>query len=70
MKAIQPGRDITIDEHLIKCNGRSKHILQILTKAAGKGYKAYMICTIGYFYNFVFTSRTEKIAEVPKKNER
>jgi hypothetical protein len=30
-----------------------------------------MACIIGYLYNFVFTSRTEKIAQVPmKKNER
>jgi hypothetical protein len=30
-----------------------------------------MTSVIGYFYNFVFTSRTEKIAEVLiKKNER
>jgi hypothetical protein len=29
-----------------------------------------MTYTIGYLYNFVFTSRTEKIAEIPKKNER
>jgi hypothetical protein len=71
MEAIQPGRDIAIDEHLIKCLGRSKHTLQIPSKAAGKGYKVYMTSVIGYLYDFVFTSRTEKIAEVPmKKNER
>jgi hypothetical protein len=71
MEVIQPGRDIAIDEHLIKCLGRSKHTLQIPSKAAGKGYKVYMTSVIGYFYDFVFTSRTEKIAEVPmKKNER
>jgi hypothetical protein len=71
MEAIQPGRDIAIDEHLIECKGRSKYILQIPSKAAGKGYKAYMACTIGYLYNFVFISRTEKIAQVlMKKNER
>jgi hypothetical protein len=45
--------------------------LQILSKAAGKGYKVYTACIIGYMYNFVFISRTEKIAEVPLlKNER
>jgi hypothetical protein len=71
MKIIQPGRDVTIDKHLIKCHGRSKHILQIPSKAAGKGYKVYIAYIIGYLYNFVFTSRTEKIAQIPmKKNER
>jgi hypothetical protein len=71
MEAIQPGRDIAIDEHLIKCHGRSKHTLQIPSKAAGKDYKVYMAYIIGYLYNFVFTNRTEKIAQVPmKKNER
>jgi hypothetical protein len=71
MEAIQSGRDVAINKHLIKCQGRSKHTLQIPSKAAGKGYKAYMACTIGYLYNFVFTSRTEKIAEISmEKNER
>jgi hypothetical protein len=65
-EAIQPGRDVALDELLIECHGRSKHTLQIPSKAAGKGYKAYAACFIGYLYNFVFTSRTEKIAEVPK----
>jgi hypothetical protein len=71
MEAIQPWRDIAIDEQLIECYGRLKHILQIPSKAASKGYKVYAACIIGYMYNFVFTSRTEKIAEVPLiKNER
>jgi hypothetical protein len=67
METIQLGRDIAINEHLIKCKGRSKHTLQIPSKAAGKDYKAYMACTIGYLYNFVFTNRTEKIAQIPIK---
>jgi hypothetical protein len=71
MEAIQPRRDIAIDEQLIECHGRLKHTLQILSKAAGKGYKVYAACIIGYMYNFVFTSRTKKIAEVSLiKNER
>ena len=70
-EVIQPGRDVAIDKYLIKCQERSKHTLQIPSKAAGKGYKAYMACTISYLYNFVFTSRTENIAEVlMEKNER
>jgi hypothetical protein len=71
MEAIQSGRDVALDKILIKCHGRSKHILQIPSKIAGKGYKAYACSFIGYMWNFVFTSRTEKIAEVPKvTNER
>jgi hypothetical protein len=66
MEAIQSGRDIALNEILIKYYGRFKHILQILSKAAGKGYKAYACCFISYMWNFVFISRTEKIAEVPR----
>jgi hypothetical protein len=70
-EALIPGRDVAIDELLIEAKGRSKHTLQIPSKAAGKGYKVYALCTLGYLYDFVFTSRTEKIAEVGEvKNER
>ena len=65
MEAFTPGRDIAIDELFIEAKGRSQHTLQILFKAAGKGYKVYALCSLGYLYNFVFTSRTQKIAEVP-----
>jgi hypothetical protein len=67
MKAFTPERDITIDKLLIEAKGRSQHTLQIPFKAAGKGYKVYALCSLNYLYNFVFTSRTQKIAEVPVK---
>src|SRR5450755_4455102 len=67
MEAFTPGRDITIDKFLIEVKKRSQHTLQIPFKTAGKGYKVYALCSLGYLYNFVFISRTQKIAEVPVK---
>src|SRR5450755_2086769 len=67
MEAFTPGHDIAINELLIEAKGRSQHTLQIPSKAAGKGYKVYALYSLGYLYNFVFISRTQKIAEVPVK---
>jgi hypothetical protein len=66
-EALTPGYACSIDEILVECKGRSGHTLQIPSKSAGKGYKVYALCVIGYLYDFVFTSRTQKIAEVPDK---
>jgi hypothetical protein len=55
MKAIQSGRDIALDKILIECHGRSKHTLQIPSKTAGKGYKAYACCFIGYMMEELHT---------------
>jgi Transposase IS4 len=65
-EAIYPGRDVTIDELLIKAYGRSPHTLQIPSKAAGKGYKIYAMCILGYLWDCFFTSRISGIVGVPK----
>jgi hypothetical protein len=68
-EALTPGRDVAIDEILVEVKGRSKHTLQIPSKAAGRGYKVYALCTHGYLYDFVFTSRIQKIAEVGEEKD-
>ena len=42
--------------------GRSKHTLQIPSKAAEKGYKIYSLCDHGYLLDFLFTSKIAKIS--------
>src|SRR5450755_3557861 len=69
-ETLVPGKDVTIDKLLVQAEGRSLHTFQILNKATGKGYKVYALCVFGYFFDFVFTSRTEKIAEVEEIKEK
>jgi hypothetical protein len=58
-----PGSTISIDENLLKAKVRSKHLLQISNKAAGKGYKIYTLCDGSYCYDFLYTSKTDKTPE-------
>jgi hypothetical protein len=65
-EAFTSGRDCAIDELLFQCHDRSSHTFQIPSKAASRDYKAYGLNSHGYLYNFVFTSRSQKIAEIGK----
>jgi hypothetical protein len=62
-KLIIPGSRVSIDENLIKAKVRSKHLLQISNKAAGKGYKLYTLCDGSYCYDFLYTSKSDKTPE-------
>ena len=54
---------LSIDEQLIRFKGRSKHTIQMNSKAAGQGYKIYSLCCAnGYMIDFKFTSGQQKIA--------
>ncbi|ERF72396.1 hypothetical protein EPUS_07558 [Endocarpon pusillum Z07020] len=58
-------QNLSIDEQLVKFKGRSKHTIQMNSKAAGKGYKIYSLCcSNGYMVDFRFSSATEKVAEL------
>ena len=64
-KAVLSATHCSIDELLEKFEGRSKHTLQIDTKAAGKGYKIYALNLLGgYLVDYRYTSKATKIAEV------
>ncbi|KAF7501968.1 hypothetical protein GJ744_006158, partial [Endocarpon pusillum] len=55
-------QNLSIDEQLVKFKGRSKHTIQMNSKAAGQGYKIYSLCsTDGYMIDFRFSSATEKL---------
>jgi Transposase IS4 len=56
---------LSIDEQLIRFKGRSKHIIQMNSKAAGQGYKIYSLCCAnGYMVDFRFTSGQQKVAQL------
>jgi Transposase IS4 len=58
-------QDLSIDEQLIKFKGRSKHTIQMNSKAAGEGYKIYSLCcSNGYMVDFKFSSTIERVAEL------
>jgi Transposase IS4 len=58
-------QNLGINEQLIKFSGRSKHTMQMSTKAAGEGYKIYSLCCPnGYMIDFRFTSAEQKVAEI------
>jgi Transposase IS4 len=57
------GDTINIDENLYSAKTRSKHIIQIDNKAAGKGYKAYTLCTGYYVWDFLYTSKVVPVPE-------
>jgi hypothetical protein len=57
------GDSVNIDENLYSAKTRSKHLIQIDNKAAGKGYKTYTLCSGFYVWDFIYTS---KIAKVPQ----
>ena len=52
LKYYQLGSIISIDEQLIKFEGRSCHALQITSKQAGKGFKIYSLCQNNYLISF------------------
>jgi Pyruvate/2-oxoacid:ferredoxin oxidoreductase gamma subunit len=46
-------QNLSIDEQLIQFTGRSKHTIQMNSKAAGAGYKIYSLCcSNGYMIDF------------------
>lgn len=67
MRSFQPGRNVSVDEQLILFKGRSRHTMQIGTKAAGVGFKIYSLCSGSYLYNFLFASRVSKVSNLKKK---
>jgi Transposase IS4 len=63
-------QDLCVDETLVQFSGRTKHIIQTKSKAAGEEYKIYC-CPNGYLIDFRFTSPAtkKKVAEIDKWSE-
>lgn len=56
-----PGWNVSVDEQLILFKGRSRHAMNMVSKAAGYGFKLYSLCVENYLYSFLFTSKVSKI---------
>jgi len=52
---------VSVDEHFILFKGRFKHITNILSKEADRGFKIYCLCSENYLYAFMYASKTTKI---------
>ena len=58
-------RNLGIDKQFVQFTGRSKHTIQMNSKAAGKGYKIYSLCCPNcYMIDFRYTSAEQKVAEL------
>jgi hypothetical protein len=54
---------VSIDENLLAAQTRSKHLIQIDVKAAGKGYKIYTLACGSYLYDWIYTSKAAKVPQ-------
>jgi Transposase IS4 len=54
---------VAIDENLIEAQTRSKHLIQIDNKVAGKGYKIYCLASGHYLWGWMYTSKAAKVPQ-------
>jgi Transposase IS4 len=59
-----PSSTISVNEVLVQSKGRSKHTLQIDSKAAGEGYKLYLVADEDYCLDFLYSSKATGVAEL------
>ena len=53
---------VSVNEQLILFKERSKHAMNMISKAAEYDFKIYSLCVENYLYSFHFTSKTSKIS--------
>jgi len=51
-----PSSNISFDEMMVLCKGRSAHTIKLPGKPIDQGYKIYALCDQGYTYLFLFYS--------------
>jgi len=56
------GRNVSVDEQLIRFRGRTKHSMQLSTKVAGQSFKIYSLCEQNYMLDFLFTLKVRFIS--------
>ena len=59
-----PGSNVSINEMMIKFQGRSQHIVKMPKKPIKRGYKVWALCERGYLSNFMYTSKVHATAEL------
>ena len=58
-----PSTNVSIDEMMVKCEGRSPHTLKMPNKPIDRGYKLYALCDHGwYIYHWIYYSRVHGTA--------
>jgi hypothetical protein len=60
---INLSESVSVDENLLAARTRSKDLIQIDNKAAGKGYKVYTLCCGSYLYDWIYTSKRAKVPQ-------
>jgi hypothetical protein len=56
--------NISIDELMIRCFGRSQHTYKMPNKPISQGYKLFALADHGYIWSFTPTSRAKHLVEV------
>jgi hypothetical protein len=65
----QPSTNISIDELIIRCHGRSSHTYKMPNKPINQGYKLYALADHGYIWTFTPSSRALGLLEVIKHKD-
>ena len=61
-----PGINLSIDEMMVQCFGRSQHTFKAPNKPIKEGYKIFALCEAGYTYYFMWSSKTKSYSELQK----
>jgi hypothetical protein len=62
----QPGSNVSIDETMIRCFGRTKHTVKMPSKPIKQGYKIFALAEHGYIWTFTWSSRLWGIVDLFK----
>jgi hypothetical protein len=63
-----PSSNVSIDEVMVRCFGRSSHTYKMPNKPIPQGYKIFALADHGYIWKFIPASRTLGITEIKKSD--
>lgn len=63
-KYYTPGSELSVDELMIQCFGRSLHTVKMPKKPIKQGYKVFALAEHGYIWTFSWSSRKQGIMEM------
>ena len=56
--------EVSIDEMMVRCTGRTQHTTKVKNKPIPQGYKVFALCCEGYLYDWIYWSTTAKMGDV------
>ena len=65
----KPSSNISIDELMVRCYGRSAHTFKMPSKPISKGYKVFSLADHGYIWDFIPASRVNGVVGVVKHKD-